>query len=171
MTDAAHAGSLDAKRVLLDIRGVTKRFPGVVANDAVTFQVLKGEIHCLLGENGAGKTTLADMLYGVYSPDDGGIYLNGERVEMSSPRDAIRAGIGMVHQHFELVPPMSVIENVVIGTHADSGSTCARPAGASRSCSTPTGWKSTRRPRWGTCPWASSNGSRSSRRCTSESTS
>ena len=118
MTDAAHAGSLDAKRVLLDIRGVTKRFPGVVANDAVTFQVLKGEIHCLLGENGAGKTTLADMLYGVYGPDDGGIYLNGERVEMSSPRDAIRAGIGMVHQHFELVPPMSVIENVVIGTHA-----------------------------------------------------
>ena len=118
MTEAAPAGPLDENKVLLDIRGVTKLFPGVVANDAVSFQVLTGEIHCLLGENGAGKTTLADMLYGVYHPDAGAIYLQGEPVKLSSPKDAIRAGIGMVHQHFELVPPMSVIENVIIGTHA-----------------------------------------------------
>ena len=84
----------------------------------MSLEIRKGEVHCLLGENGAGKTTLADMLYGVYMPDDGAIYLSGERLLMSSPRDAIRAGVGMVHQHFELVPPMSVIENVVIGTQS-----------------------------------------------------
>ncbi len=97
---------------------VTKVFPGVIANDAVNLNVRRGEIHCLLGENGAGKTTLADILYGVYRPDDGRVLLNGEPLDLHSPRDAIEAGIGMVHQHFELVPPMSVIENVVIGTGA-----------------------------------------------------
>lgn len=96
---------------------MTKHFPGVVANDEVSIDVRKGEIHCLLGENGAGKTTLADMLYGVSHPDEGSIYLAGDRLEMSSPKDAIQAGIGMVHQHFELVMPMTVTENVIIGSH------------------------------------------------------
>ena len=97
---------------------VTKVFPGVVANDCVSVEIRRAEIHCLLGENGAGKTTLADILYGVYRPDEGTVLLNGEPLDLHSPRDAIEAGIGMVHQHFELVPPMSVIENVVIGTPA-----------------------------------------------------
>ena len=98
--------------------GITKRFPGVVANDSVSVDIRRGEIHCLLGGNGAGKTTLADVLYGVYQPDEGEIRLNGEILELNSPRDAIEVGIGMVHQHFELVSPMSVVENVVIGTGA-----------------------------------------------------
>ena len=101
---------------ILVIDNVTKEFPGVVANDSVSLDIRRAEIHCLLGENGAGKTTLADILYGVYRPDEGRVLLDGEPLELSSPRDAIEAGIGMVHQHFELVPPMSVIENVVIGT-------------------------------------------------------
>ena len=103
---------------ILSVDRITKRFPGVVANDAVSIDIRRGEIHCLLGENGAGKTTLADVLYGVYRPDEGTVRLNGEPLELHTPRDAIEAGIGMVHQHFELVPPMSVVENVVIGTGA-----------------------------------------------------
>lgn len=113
MTEQSAAGS-----VILEVDGVSKHFPGVLANDAVSVAVRQGEIHCLLGENGAGKTTLADILYGVHHPDEGSLYLKGEPLEMSSPKDAIGAGIGMVHQHFEFVPPMSVIENVIIGTHA-----------------------------------------------------
>ncbi len=103
---------------ILSVQGVTKRFPGVVANDAVSLEIRRGEIHCLLGENGAGKTTLADILYGVYRPDEGTVILKGRNLELHTPHDAIKAGIGMVHQHFELVPPMSVVENVVIGTSA-----------------------------------------------------
>ena len=103
---------------VLVIDNVTKVFPGVVANDSVSIEIQRAEIHCLLGENGAGKTTLADILYGVYRPEEGHVLLNGRLLELHSPRDAIEAGIGMVHQHFELVPPMSVIENVVIGTAA-----------------------------------------------------
>ena len=103
---------------ILVVEEVTKAFPGVVANDGVNLEIRRGEIHCLLGENGAGKTTLADILYGVYQPDEGRVLLDGEPLELHSPRDAIEAGIGMVHQHFELVPPLSVIENVVIGTPA-----------------------------------------------------
>jgi simple sugar transport system ATP-binding protein len=90
----------------------------VLANDAVSFTVRKGEIHCLLGENGAGKTTLAEMLYGVHRPDLGTIYYKGRPVSLSSPRDAIDLGIGMVHQHFVLVPPLPVVENVIIGTES-----------------------------------------------------
>ncbi len=103
---------------ILSVDRITKRFPGVVANDAVSIDIRRGEIHCLLGENGAGKTTLADVLYGVYRPDEGQVRLNGDPLDLHTPRDAIEAGIGMVHQHFELVPPMSVVENVVIGTGA-----------------------------------------------------
>ena len=103
---------------ILAVDRVTKRFPGVIANDAVTVDIRRGEIHCVLGENGAGKTTLADVLYGIYRPDEGTVTFNGEPLELQTPGDAIAAGIGMVHQHFELVPPMSVVENVVIGTSA-----------------------------------------------------
>ena len=109
-----------ASSVLLRAKNVTKRFPGVVANDDVTLELRRGRVHCLLGENGAGKSTLADMFYGVHQPDEGVIELRGEPILMISPRDAIAAGIGMVRQHFELVAPMSVLENVVIGTRGEA---------------------------------------------------
>ena len=101
---------------VLELDGITKRFPGIVANDRVSFDLRRGEVHALLGENGAGKTTLMNVLYGLYHPDEGEIRINGERVSFTSPRDAIDSGIGMVHQHFMLIPVMTVAENVVLGT-------------------------------------------------------
>jgi simple sugar transport system ATP-binding protein len=100
----------------LEMSGITKTFPGgVVANDDIHFEVAEGEVHGLLGENGAGKSTLMKILYGLYSPDSGDIYFRGDRLELSSPRDAIDAGIGMVHQHFMLIPRLSVLRNVILG--------------------------------------------------------
>jgi ABC-type uncharacterized transport system ATPase subunit len=99
----------------LELRGVTKRFPGVLANDQVDFDVHAGEVHALLGENGAGKSTLMKVLYGMYAPDEGEIWLNGQRVEIASPTDAIELGIGMIHQHFMLVESLTVTENVALG--------------------------------------------------------
>jgi simple sugar transport system ATP-binding protein len=106
---------------VLELRGITKRFPGVLANDAVDFDLLRGEIHALLGENGAGKSTLMNILYGLYRADAGEILLNGKHVSFSSAKDAIEAGIGMVHQHFMLIPVMTVAENVVLGTEPVRG--------------------------------------------------
>ena len=102
--------------LVLEMRGIRKEFPGVIANDDVSFDVRRGEVHALLGENGAGKSTLMNILYGLYRPDNGEIRLNGKPVTFASARDAIRAGIGMVHQHFMLIPVMTVAENVVLGT-------------------------------------------------------
>jgi general nucleoside transport system ATP-binding protein len=99
----------------LELKGITKRFPGVVANDRVDFDLRRGEVHALLGENGAGKSTLMNVLYGLYKPDEGEILVNGKPVTMTSPRDAIDVGIGMVHQHFMLIPVMTVAENIVLG--------------------------------------------------------
>ncbi len=99
----------------LELKGITKRFPGVVANDRVDFDLRRGEVHALLGENGAGKSTLMNVLYGLYQADEGEILVNGKPVTMSSPRDAIDVGIGMVHQHFMLIPVMTVAENIVLG--------------------------------------------------------
>lgn len=101
---------------LLKVEELTKRFGQVVANDAVSLDVQRGEIHCLLGENGAGKSTLAECIYGFYKPESGRIYFEGELVNLATPSDAIDLGIGMVHQHFVLVPPLTVIENVIVGT-------------------------------------------------------
>jgi ABC-type uncharacterized transport system ATPase subunit len=106
---------------LLELRGITKRFPGTVANDHVDFELAKGEVHALLGENGAGKSTLMNILYGLYHPDEGEIRLNGKRVRIESPRDAIDRGIGMVHQHFMLIPVMTVAENIVLATEPTKG--------------------------------------------------
>src|SRR5512132_1463135 len=103
------------ERPVLELRGITKRFPGVVANDGVDFDLRRGEVHALLGENGAGKSTLMNVLYGLYQADEGEILVKGEPVTMSSPRDAIDLGIGMVHQHFMLIPVMTVAENIVLG--------------------------------------------------------
>jgi general nucleoside transport system ATP-binding protein len=100
---------------ILELRGITKRFPGVLANDHINLQLSKGEILALLGENGAGKTTLMNILYGLYSPDEGEIIVNGKQTSIRSPTDAIRAGIGMVHQHFMLIPVFTVTENVMLG--------------------------------------------------------
>ena len=101
------------------MRGITKRFPGVLANDAVDFEAAPGEVHALLGENGAGKSTLSNILTGLYRPDEGEIRLYGRPVQFSSPSDAIEAGIGMVHQHFRLVSPFTVAENVILGEHRE----------------------------------------------------
>lgn len=100
---------------VLELRGITKEFPGVLANDNINLSLEKGEIHALLGENGAGKTTLMNILYGLYRPTRGEIFINGQKVELSSPTDAIRQGIGMVHQHFMLIPVLTVTENVMLG--------------------------------------------------------
>ncbi|HEX9681047.1 MAG TPA: ATP-binding cassette domain-containing protein, partial [Anaerolineales bacterium] len=97
------------------MRRITKRFPGVLANDEVDFSLRQGEIHALLGENGAGKSTLMNILSGLYRPDSGTILVQGKPAEFHSPRDAIQAGIGMVHQHFMLVPTQTVTENILLG--------------------------------------------------------
>lgn len=101
--------------VAILMKNISKRFPNVIANDNVTFEARTGEIHALLGENGAGKTTLMNILYGMYQPDKGEIYLWGRKVKIRSPRDAIRLGIGMVHQHFKLIASLSVAENLALG--------------------------------------------------------
>lgn len=100
---------------VLELFKITKRFPGVLANDHISLRLEKGEILALLGENGAGKTTLMNILYGLYSPDEGTIKVNQKEISISNPRDAIDNGIGMVHQHFMLVPVLSVTENVMLG--------------------------------------------------------
>jgi general nucleoside transport system ATP-binding protein len=103
------------------LRGITKRFPGVVANDGVDFEAAEGEVHALLGENGAGKSTLSNILTGLYRPDEGEVWLHGKQVSFDAPRDALDAGICMVHQHFRLVSPFTVAENVILGDHRGEG--------------------------------------------------
>ena len=99
---------------VLELRGITKQFPGVLANDHIDFDLRRGEVHALLGENGAGKSTLMSILYGLYTADSGEILMNGKPVTISSPKHAIELGIGMVHQHFMLIPVMTVTENIVL---------------------------------------------------------
>jgi len=103
---------------VLELRNITKQFPGVLANDHINLSLEEGEIHALLGENGAGKTTLMNILYGLYSPDEGEVTVRGERLDIQSPSDAIASGIGMVHQHFMLIPVFTVTENVMLGEEA-----------------------------------------------------
>ncbi len=104
------------ERPVLELRKITKRFSGIVANDAVDFDLRKGEVHALLGENGAGKSTLMNVLYGLYRPEEGEILSSGKPIDIDSPRAAIEHGIGMVHQHFMLIPVMTVAENIVLAT-------------------------------------------------------
>ncbi|NLG37545.1 MAG: ATP-binding cassette domain-containing protein, partial [Clostridiales bacterium] len=105
---------------IVEMRGITKIFPGVVANDRVDFSVRKGEIHALLGENGAGKSTLMNVLSGIYKPTDGEIILRGEPVSFQSPRDALSHKIGMIHQHFRLVKAFTVTENIMLGARVSA---------------------------------------------------
>jgi len=106
---------------MLEMRGITKRFPGVLASDNVDFDVYPGEVHTLLGENGAGKSTLMKILYGLYEADQGEVLLNGEPLQIHEPTDAINHGIGMIHQHFMLVPTLTVAENVALGLKSSKG--------------------------------------------------
>ena len=154
------------------MRGITKRFPGVVANDGVDFEAAVGEVHALLGENGAGKSTLSNILTGLYRPDEGEIFLSGRRVHFHAPRDALDAGIFMVHQHFRLVEPFTVAENVVLGDHRGRGPLVpaaprARSSVASREVAQELRHATSIRARAsGSCRSASSSASRSSRRST-----
>jgi len=109
------------ENLALEIRHVTKRFPGVLANDDVSFTLRKGEIHALLGENGAGKSTLMNVVYGLYAQDEGEFLIDNKVVEINGPSDAINYGIGMVHQHFMLVPVFSVTENMILGAEVTKG--------------------------------------------------
>lgn len=106
---------------VVQLKGITKRFPGLVANDSIDFELKKGEIHALLGENGAGKSTLMNILFGLYQPDEGEIFINGERTVIDGASKAIELGIGMVHQHFKLVQPFTVAENIVLGDEPRKG--------------------------------------------------
>ncbi|MGH9289190.1 MAG: ATP-binding cassette domain-containing protein, partial [Acidimicrobiales bacterium] len=108
MTTTVTPGPSD---VVLEAKGITKRFPGVLANDDVDFDLRRGEVHCVLGENGAGKTTLMNVIFGLYQPDAGELRVDGEPVEFHSSADAIARRIGMVHQHFQLVQVFTVAEN------------------------------------------------------------
>src|SRR5690554_2089547 len=100
---------------IVEMKNITKRFPGVVANDDITIQIKKGEIYSILGENGAGKSTLMSMLFGMYEPDQGEIWIRGEKVNIKSPNQATKLNIGMVHQHFKLVRNYTVTENIILG--------------------------------------------------------
>ena len=117
----------DPATPMLEMRGITKRFPGVLANSDVDLTVLPGSVHTLLGENGAGKSTLMKILYGLYRPDEGSIRFRGEPIEIASPTDAINQGIGMIHQHFMLVPTLTVAENVALGLGGRRGLADMRP--------------------------------------------
>ena len=117
---------------VLEVRGLTKRFPGVLANDHIDLQLYRGQILSLLGENGAGKSTLMNLVYGLYSPDEGEILVNGEPVSIHNPNDAIALGIGMVHQHFQLVPVLTVTENVMLGNETVNGPFLNRRAARNR---------------------------------------
>jgi simple sugar transport system ATP-binding protein len=128
MSDDGTAGREGAPPFVV-LEGITKRFPGVVANDDVSLELRPGEVHALIGENGAGKSTLMRILYGMYPADAGRIVIRGEEVKINSPRDAIARGIGMVHQHFVLVDPFTVAENVILG---DEGGAILQPEESSR---------------------------------------
>ena len=172
----------------LELRGITKRFGSLVANDHIDLVVQPGEIRALLGENGAGKTTLMNVLYGLVQPDEGEILINDQRVHVRSPKDAIGAGVGMVHQHFMLVPVFTVAENVTLGAepvrrlalpelnlgpvHVPALNlpwpACWTGGGLAPrygSCPSASGCASTPTPTSRTCRSACSSGSRSSRRC------
>ena len=161
MTEDAASGGAPA----LEMRGITKRYPGVVANDHIDLDVRRGEIHALLGENGAGKTTLMNVLYGLARPDEGRILMDGREIQIAGPSDAIARGISMVHQHFMLMPVLSVAENVILGSETMSEPGVRGSQGGQQAYRGPGRalWLRPRsgRSRWAPCRSASSSESRS----------
>jgi simple sugar transport system ATP-binding protein len=137
--------------VVLEMRDITKTFGPVKANDNISLRLRRGEILGLLGENGAGKSTLMKILYGLYRPDSGTVVVDGEPVQVRDPKDAVSRGIGMVHQHFTLIPPLTVAENIVLGAEPRRGGSLDMAP------------RSTRARGSRTSPWACSSGSRSSK--------
>jgi len=119
-------------KVILEVKGVSKQFPGVLASDNVNFDLREGEIHALLGENGAGKSTLMNLIYGLHRPDKGDIIVNEKIASIHSPNDSIALGIGMVHQHFMLIPVFTVAENVMLGDETVKRGSLDRAAVAAR---------------------------------------
>ena len=165
MTDQAEATVAPA----LEMRGITKRYPAVVANDNVNLSIRPGEIHALLGENGAGKSTLMNILYGLARPDEGEILLDGVPVRIADPADAIARGISMVHQHFMLVPVLTVAENILLGEETMAGPVFLDRAEAHKrivELGRRFGFEIDPGRESGPCRLAGSSGSRSSRRCT-----
>lgn len=148
---------------VIEMLHITKEFPGIKANDDITLQLRKGEIHALLGENGAGKSTLMSVLFGLYQPEEGEIRKNGKPVKINDPNDATALGIGMVHQHFKLIDVFTVLDNIILGAEDTKLGFLQkrRPGRRSRSCPSGTacGWTWT--PRWRTSPWVCSSGWRS----------
>ena len=122
-----------AEDFVIEMLHITKEFPGIKANDDITLQLRKGEVHALLGENGAGKSTLMSVLFGLYQPEEGKILKNGKEVAIRNPNDANALGIGMVHQHFKLVECFSVLDNTFWAWSPTSWAFCRRPRPARRS--------------------------------------
>ena len=122
-----------AEDFVIEMLHITKEFPGIKANDDITLQLRKGEVHALLGENGAGKSTLMSVLFGLYQPEEGKILKNGKEVAIRNPNDANALGIGMVHQHFKLVECFSVLDNIILAWSPTSWAFCRRPRPARRS--------------------------------------
>jgi len=122
----------ESPSIVLEVRGLTKRFPGVLANDHINLKLYKGQVLGLLGENGAGKSTLMNLIYGLYAPDEGEILVNGKVAHIKDPNDAIALGIGMVHQHFQLVPVLSVTDNIMLGNESVRGPFLNRRAARQR---------------------------------------
>jgi ABC-type uncharacterized transport system ATPase subunit len=137
---------------LVALDGITKRFPGVLANDEVDLELRRGEVHALIGENGAGKSTLMRVLYGIYPAEGGRILVRGQEARIGSPRDAIGLGIGMVHQHFVLVDPFTVTENIILG---EEGGARLDIDAASSPTRTRSAW--IRAPSWRISPWVRSS--------------
>ena len=112
---------MDSNTVVIEMKDIVKKFGDFTANDHINLTVHKGEVHAILGENGAGKSTLMNVLYGLYRPTSGQIYVDGKEVQISSPKHAIELGIGMVHQHFMLIAPFTVTENIILGVEPTKG--------------------------------------------------
>ena len=121
-----------AEDYVIEMLHITKEFPGIKANDDITLQLRKGEVHALLGENGAGKSTLMSVLFGLYQPEQGKILKNGKEVAIRNPNDANALGIGMVHQHFKLVECFSVLDNIILALSPTRWAFCRRPRHAKR---------------------------------------
>ena len=115
ITEGAYPMDINSQPYAIEMRNITKRFPGIIANDNITLGLKKGEIHALLGENGAGKSTLMSVLFGLYQPEEGEILKDGVPVKINDPNDANALGIGMVHQHFKLIECFSVLDNIILG--------------------------------------------------------